>query len=505
MDVIKRSSKKPIYLLVLLVAFAAAYTYTFDGKVAMLGDNAYYYTLGKAIAQGDGYVNISRINKSPNNHYPPGYPALISIVLFFGGSIFLVKLMNGLLLLGSLYILFELTAHLLQSEKLALVISLLVVLNSHILYYASIMMSEIPFLFFSGLSLLLFVKADKNHLSIKNFKLIGALVAMVVAYYIRSLGIALLAGYLLYFILEKQWKPALLYFGGLIVGVLPWFIRGQKLGGGSYLNQLTLINPYQPNLGRADFGDFVDRFFTNFERYITWEIPSAIFPIKQPQYGGEATAAEWAVGLIVLALMVYGIIQTGKYKWLLLGYVLATFGILMIWPSVWIGVRFMVPMIPILLIALFNALQIIITKVSVASGKRSFNPLLLLVFLFFSISPVNALNEQAKAPYTPAWKNYFAMAKWVNRNLDNGVVISCGKPALFYLEAETFTMRYKFAQNPAELIKDLEEKQVDYVVVDQVYGNTFRYLVPAIRQYPNRFEQVLHLKNPDTYLLKFKR
>ena len=102
-------------------------------------------------------------------------------------------------------------------------------------------------------------------------------------------------------------------------------------------------------------------------------------------------------------------------------------------------------------------------------------------------------------------KNYFSMAKWVNRNLDDGVVVSCGKPALFYLEAETFTMRYKFAQNPAELIKDLEEKKVDYVVVDQVYGNTFRYLVPAIRQYPNRFEQVLHLQNPDTYLLKFKR
>ncbi|MEP2773673.1 MAG: glycosyltransferase family 39 protein [Fulvivirga sp.] len=505
MSITKSSSGKPIYLLILLITFAAAYAYTFDSKVAMLGDNAYYYTLGKAIAQGDGYVNISRVNKSPNNHYPPGYPALISIALFLGGSIFIVKLMNGLLLLGSIYIIYELTAHLLQSEKLAFVIALLVTLNSHILYYSSIMMSEVPFLFFSGLSLLLFIKADKNYLSIKNYFMIGALLAMIVAYYIRSLGVALLAGYLLFFILERKWKPTLIYFGGLVIGVLPWFIRGQKLGGGSYLKQLTLINPYQPNLGQADFGDFVDRFFTNFERYITWEIPSVLFPIKQPQYGSEPTTGEWFVGLIVLALMFYGIFQVGKYKWLFMGYLLATFGILMIWPSVWIGVRFIVPMVPILLIGLFNALYIFISKVSLASGKKSFNPLLLLIFIFFSISPVNALNEQAKASYSPAWKNYFSMAKWVNRNLDDGVVVSCGKPALFYLEAETFTMRYKFAQNPAELIKDLEEKQVDYVVVDQVYGNTFRYLVPAIRQYPNRFEQVLHLQNPDTYLLKFKR
>ncbi len=505
MSIENNKSSKLIYLLILLVAFVAAYAYTFDSKVAMLGDNAYYYTLGKALAQGEGYVNISRINKSPNNHYPPGYPAMISVLLFFGSSIFAVKLMNGILLLGAVYILFELISHLLQSEKLAFLILFLMVLNSHILYYASIMMSEIPFLFFSGLSLLLFVKADKEYLSFKNYKLILSLLAMIMAYYIRSLGIALLAGYLLYFVLEKQWKPALVYTGGLIIGVLPWFIRGQKLGGASYLKQLTLINPYQPNLGQADIGDFVARFFANFERYVTWEIPSALFPIKQPQYGGEPTAAEWFVGLILLLLLFYGLFQTGKFKWLLLGYVLATFGILMIWPSVWIGVRFMVPMIPILLIGFFNALQLIISKVSVASGKKSFNPLLLSVFVLFSFSPVSALNKQAKAAYTPAWKNYFAVAKWVNRNLDDGVVVSCGKPALFYLEAETFTMRYKFAQNPDELIKDLEEKQVDYVVVDQVYGNTYRYLVPAIRKYPNRFEQVLHLQNPDTYLLKFIR
>jgi len=499
-------SKKPLYLLILVIVFAIVYAYTFDSKVAMLGDNANYYTLGKALSDGEGYVNISRVTKSPNNHYPPGYPAIISIALLLGGGIFFVKLLNGLFLLGSIIIFFELTNKVLENEAMAFVTSLLLAINAHILLYSSIIMSEVPFMFFSGLSLLLFTKANTEKISFKDFNLIGSLIALIIAYYIRSLGIALLAGYFLHFIFHKQWKAMPAFLIPLVGAALPWFIRGQKLGGSSYMNQLTMINPYQPNLGRAEFGDFVDRFFTNFERYVTWEIPSAIFPVKQPEYGGGSiTSGEWFVGLIILILLFLGLYKLKKYRWVFIGYALGTFGILMLWPSVWVGVRFIVPMIPMLLIGFLNGLYFLVKMIAEASAKKSVSPLLLLIFALLSISTVNARNKEAKAPYSPAWKNYFAMAKWVDRNLDEGVVVSCGKPALFYLHADTYTMRYKFAQNPNELIKDLEDKKVDYVVVDQVYGNTFRYLVPAIRQYPGRFEQVLHLKNPDTYLLKFKR
>jgi len=498
-------SRKPLYLLILFIAFLGAFIYTFDSKIAMLGDNAYYYTLGKALSHGEGYVNISRITKSPNNHYPPGYPAIISVILLLGGGIFTIKLVNGLFLFLSILIFFELSEKLLENQPLAFIISLFITVNAHILLYSSIMMSEVPFMFFSGLSILLFTRVDHSRLSFKDFNLIGSILSMFMAYYLRSLGLALLAGYALYFLLNKQWKPMALYIISLVAAAVPWFVRGQSIGGSSYLNQLTMINPYQPNLGRADFGDFVERFFSNVGRYITWEIPSALFPVKQVDYSGAASGAEWFVGIIILALTTIGLLQLKKYRWVMVGYVLGTFGILMLWPSVWVGVRFIVPLIPVLLIGFFHGLIFLASKISMASANKPFSPYLLLIFLLFAISPVNALNKSAKAPYSPAWKNYFNTAKWVNQNLPGEVVISCGKPALFYLQAETYTMRYKFAQNPNELIKDLEEKQVDYVVVDQVYGNTFRYLVPAIRQYPDRFEQVLHLKNPDTYLLKFKR
>jgi len=497
------TNKSLIYLTILAVVFIIAYAFTYDGKVAMLGDNANYYMLGQALSQGEGYINIARAHKSPNNHYPPGYPAIIAVALTLGANIFSIKLLNGLFLLLSTYVFYEVIKRLLSAE-LAFVSCLLLILNSHILLYSSIMMSEVPFMFFSGLSILLFIKASESDFSFKDPKFIGALLSMLVAYHIRSLGIAIFAGFFLHFILSKKWKPLAILFGAQVAGAMPWFIRGNNLGGSSYVKQLTMVNPYQPNLGEATMGDFVDRFISNLGRYITYEIPSAIFPFKNPTYGNDASTGEWFLGLALLALGVFGLLKLRQYKWVLIGYALGTFGVLMIWPSVWIGVRFIVPFIPVLLVGFVNGLHEVIQIIIKSAGRKSFNPLFLTMLFVFSFSPINSLNTSAKADYSPAWENYFKMAKWVNKNLDDGVIISCGKPALFYLEAQTFTMRYKFASDPAQLIDDLEEKEVDYVVVDQVYGNTFRYLVPAIRQNPQRFEQVLHLKNPDTYLLKFK-
>lgn len=86
---------KSLYLGILLVVFALAYLYTFDTKLSKLGDNATYYMLGKALHEGEGYVNLSGISHPPNNHYPPAYPAIISLIMLFSSSILIIKVVNG--------------------------------------------------------------------------------------------------------------------------------------------------------------------------------------------------------------------------------------------------------------------------------------------------------------------------------------------------------------------------------------------------------------------------
>jgi hypothetical protein len=55
-------------------------------------------------------------------------------------------------------------------------------------------------------------------------------------------------------------------------------------------------------------------------------------------------------------------------------------------------------------------------------------------------------------------------------------------------------------------LKGLIDANVDYVVLEQLgYSSTARYLYPAIQKHPECFTPVMHLENPDTYLLQFDR
>ncbi len=489
---------------IIAFVFIVAYSYTFDSKLAMLGDNASYFALGKAMATGEGYVNVASVSKSPHNHYPPGYPVIISTVMIFTENITVIKLVNGAISLAGLLLIYFVTQRVTLNHLVALGVTLLAALNSHLLWYSSLIMSEIPFMFFSVLGVYLFTKTDFESLPLKNKYFWGSLLAVIAAYYIRSLGVALLGGFILALLFNKRWKAIALYIAGFAVAVIPWFIRGSRTGGSSYIKQLKMINPYQPALGQADFGDFVDRFFTNFQRYITRELPDAVFPVVEPNYGQPATSGQWLIGLIILGLMVYGIIRLSKYKWLITGYLLGTLAILMLWPDVWIGVRFIVPAIPFFVLIFFNGLYSVLRLFLKSANEKIIVYSLTVLLLLFHFSPVSDIHTEAKRPYSPAWQNYFAAAEWLKKNEQKDVVVSCGKPALFYLHSGVFTTRYKFLP-PEELIANLEKSKVDYVVIDQAYGNTLRYLLPAVRQYPDRFQQVYHLSNPDTYLLKFRR
>ena len=139
-----------IMLLVMAVVFTGVYSSILDKKLDLNGDNGNYYMLGKALATGQGYVNINSFQKHLHKHFPPGYPVLIgSIIKAFGESTLNIKIANGLLLFFTLIALYFLVKEITGRESTAIIVLMLVMLNSHILRYSTIMMTEIPFLFFS--------------------------------------------------------------------------------------------------------------------------------------------------------------------------------------------------------------------------------------------------------------------------------------------------------------------------------------------------------------------
>jgi len=491
--------------LVLLVGIVA-YSMAFDAKVDLSGDNVSYYKLGKAVAGGKGFVNINNPQLNASNHFPPGYPAIMAVFMVFADSITFMKVLNGLFFLGSLVLMWLIFWHFSKSRALAAVVCILLALNAHLLRYSTIMMSEIPYLFCSMLALWFLLKNQEAKKPWLDVWFWACLVAIVLTYHIRSLGISLVGAIFIYWLFKKQWLRAGVWIGGFVLLALPWFLRGQALGGSSYVRQLKMINPYRAELGQAGFGDIVDRFIENVSRYFSIEIKEAMFPAYNVDYSAGASVAGWFWSLLIIAIGLYGLFSLGKYRWLVLFYILGTFGVLFLWPQVWIGIRFLLPAMPVLMFifvfGLYKGLSFVAQRFN---AQRSVSPWLLAPLAFLLFAGVGKVQEQANRKNPANWANYFEVAKWVEKNLPPDTYLACRKPDLFYLYANCYTTRYLFRENDQEILQDFQDRNISYVVVDQLgFSSTPRYLVPAIQKNQQFFEVVKVFKNPDTYLLRFK-
>jgi hypothetical protein len=500
-----------LYLLILFFSFVKTYQYIFDEKIDLGGDNANYYILGEALAEGHGFKNIHMYGTPPHNHFPPGYPAIIAVVMkFFSDEITTIKTANGVMFFLTLIILFFIFRKLTQNIHLSFVLCILTMLNSIMLKHSTIMMSEIPFMLISSLNILLFIHLDFSLHPLKNKYFYLFLLTLGFAYYIRSIGIALLGGITLYLLIKKNWKYLIATIPGFILLVLPWFIRGKFTGGSSYMGQLVMVNPYRPEMGNMELTDWFIRIGKNLIRYITKEIPHGTFPFINVDYNADITIGQWITGIVILLFIAYGLYKLPKQKILVLWYLLGTFGIVLLWPNVWFGPRYIIPVIPFLLLlvtyGLFTAIRFILEKYVVS---KPFTLNILLPWLFLLGIPlftpeVKNLHSFAEGVYTNTYRNYFEIAKWARYNTSPDAVFCCRKPALFYAYAHRPMTYYKYTTDSEELIDDLKEKNVKYVVLEQLgYASTGRYLVPAIQKYPLKFKIIQHLPDPDTYLLEF--
>lgn len=553
-----------LYLFILSVVFFKTYERVFDKKVHLGGDNAGYYIYGKSLAKGEGYRAIHSKSMRKANHFPPGYPALIAITMkTFSGKIDTIKSANGFYLWAALFVLFFLFRALTKNIHLSFVACLLTLLNFHMLEYSTIMMSEISFVLFSALSLLLFTLIDFEKEFYKNWKFWLFVLALTFAFYIRTLGVSLVISFTLILLFQKRWKYAAAFVVAFFLLAAPWQIRSKSLGGNSYVKQLLRKNPYRPEMGEMELKDWPERFAMNAKRYFALEIQNGVMPFEAIDYkqcvkqlkkeaGVEAnpitaadsaavkkaleakpltleqkkaeaakqgmpgakveiTSKDYLITIILLILMAIGLARLREH-WILIGlYLAGTFGILFLWPEAWFGIRFMLPMVPILtLLALFGLVEIPVLVAEKLKRKEPWLVVFLLPFLVYFVfkgdfdNRITELENRAKGIYVSKFKNYFDIASWSNKNLPRDAVVSCRKGQLFYLYANRWVTGFKNTLDKEELIEGLKENEVTHVVLDQLgYSSTSRYLYPAIKKYPGKFKVIHHLKNPDTYIMQF--
>ena len=487
--------RKPYFLPALGLCGLLMGILLFDANLSLTGDNAQYINLGRSLAEGHGLSETIEGEPIPHTKYPFGFPLLLAIIdIIFPGNLIALKSLIVLLYAISIpltYLLIRCFA----ASPMALGVSALCLASPLLLDYSHQVMSEIPFLLFSLIALLLLHRAQKsNALSTLAF----AIIAIIAAYYIRSAGIILIGTGIIFFALHKKWKEAGLIAAGSFLLVLPWQIRNASLGGTPYIKQLLSINPYRPEEGALTFTTLIERIIVNLDLYGLQIIPYIFLP--------SFIDTNYFVGLFFSSLILYALITGLIKRHLLIVYLTCYLILYILWPDMWSDTRFLIPAIPILFYTILTSMNELLQLLARALKKTASRTGTVLFFLFLLGSNIFETNNLAEyiGWLPPQWNNYFTAAEWIKDNTDPQVKIACRKPYLMNAIANRKATGYAW-KTPDQVIADFEKHSIEIVVVDQLgFRSTPEFLVPAIQAYENRFKLIHIVRDPDTYILKFK-
>ena len=466
------------------------------------GDNAGYLILGEALRSGEGYRDLYLPGAPLHAKYPPVLPSLLAVMGWLG-SVQLFKL--GMLACTSATV--WLTARLgrdLIGPGPALIAAGLLAVNPTLLEYGHYILSEAPFVLFVVLSLWAADRDDR----------VGATVAVgaaVLAFGTRTAGLAVLLALPLTWGLRKRVRRAAGAAGAAVAAMLAWGVYQSRAAPtqASYLEELLLVDPYDPAAGAVGAAGLVARAAGNLWAYASRVIPQTLFGTDGPA-AGLTLLAGLAIGLVALL----GWARRSKEG---LGAAEAFFllygGLIAIWPAVWTDRRFLLPALPVLLLFLFDLVSNVAPRLP--EGIRRFAPVavglvLAVPGLAWTLERVPdrvecvALYRSGAPCDPPAQASLYRAAEWARENTPSDAIVVNRKPRLFWWYSRRQGDLYPYSADPGVVMRAIDGMGADYVVVDQVSGTTARFLVPAIQAVQQRFELVYEGGNPTTYLFRLR-
>ena len=329
-------STRSLAFLALLALIVAVWLPRLRGPIDLRWDGGVYYVLGTALAQGQGYRLLNEPGEIEAVQYPPLLPALVALhQLALGTSDPLVVghwlrltffLMFAVHALGS-YVLLQ---RFLPSGYAFAGVAVCV-LHLFTMFLSELLSAELPF----ALASVLFVLWSSGPGSRR--RPVAAAVCATCAYLLRTAGIALLMAWVGESLVRREFKRAALRCAISMLPIVGWqaYVAGVEAGGSyvmpaysyqradylfynvSYGTNLTLRDPYRPELGKASLADLGWRVVGNLTRLPRslgeavsasrgqWQALLARMPglravAREPSGLGLATAAVALLGLAVL-------------------------------------------------------------------------------------------------------------------------------------------------------------------------------------------------------------
>ncbi len=471
---------------------------TFLTAVHTGGDNAAYLTLASSLVEEGRYLELWNPGSPPHTKYPPGYPVVLAIAMALGVRTFTVFKLISLAFTAAATGFCYLWLRRVHSVAFAAGVASLFGASTAVLSASHWILSDPMFLAltlgaFWLISPRLDPRADPEtwERQLVSSRRIWAGMAMVVAaYFTRSAGLPLVLAVAVWLARRRRIKP-LGVFGLLFaVPAFLWWLRDAQTGH-DYVSEFWMVNPYAPDLGRIGFGGLLLRILDNFWQYVTEYVPQGLTGLG----GGSATV----LGLLLGVLALFGWarrmrVHAGVAEWFALIYS----ALILVWPAVWSGDRFALPLFPLALVYAGEGLAVLVDTFLEGrerwflAGATAVLAAVMGVSWFGDVGPARLCRQRVALVgpwgcYGQNVRDFAATAHWAGEHLEADAVVTSRKPRLFYLLSGLQSVTYPFTTDGISLLNQADSLGVSYLIRDSWDRATTAYVDPVLARHPERF------------------
>ena len=471
--------------------------------IGFIHDDGVYTVVAKSISQGTGHRIVSLPGSPPETLYPFAYPFVLSLLWrinpVFPDNVWLLKSVNALCAFGVMLLGYELfRRHTGRSGSWALAYVFLIGTNPVLVSFTDFTLSESLFLFFTMAALVLHdrppfngsgERVDRADVGTPWHLWCGA-IASALAFLTRSVGASLIVAGLLCTFVRRRRLDAIVYGVIVIAPILPWLIwrASVPLVTNPLLTYYTGYNTPAVGLFLSDPGQGWSIVSAN-ARYLVKAFDDTFLLLAIP-------GVRWLFYPIVL---IGGFSVIRRAPVFLLVFVSTYVAAILDHPFP--PGRFVVPLVPVLLLCLFEGLFAIEARFALPTRVGGYRlagdlvrvPVALLIALnlgwfaiYFQRSTDNPVRTVLGAQLSYGWDGFVETFDWIKTHTDDSDVLGVPLDPMYYLytgrrgvrpwffRPETYYYPYGHPApdlgDPEKIRDALDSLGVRYLVADPIDG-----------------------------------
>jgi len=540
----------------------------FCAQVNFLDDNSHYMNLGKSLYTGQGYRRIDIPGGNIEDTVAPGLPAFYSFLMSIRNNpkdLIIFKLLSSFSMWLYMIVMAYIAYKYLRINKWAVLgISVFFFANPRIMWFASMGSTEAPFMLFCVLSVLTLFEFNRRG---KKIYFWLSLSLTIIALYVKITALPFLFAIVLWFLINKNYKNTSIFAGTVILAIALWLVPTFIFAGFRYTSQIlptskekqqnehAVVAKKQQHVATPENIDkkssviakndgnqaeslkkiittYKNRIFYRIRYYFFKFIPDIFFPVLWSlMFRNEPTIYGYLVGSILLLLIILSLFsrRNDRYVQFFGVFVFVYIGLYTLMSSN--SQRYVIVLSGVLLLLyivgfdyLFKLLRIRGRLLSLLSLLLFVIPILALYEPYKSIARYahDTRNESnyvvrtrgSRYSLEPNIARYFDALEWCRKNTPEDAVILTPQVRSAYFISDRVSIRsndviksYSGKGVPAYIRfwKGCLINNVSYILVDQVFEDTYSSVVKFVMQYLDCVEEVYQTPPPSTSIYKLDR